>query len=50
MRIIADFPDGSLPPAEGSTFSRDATRGFEVISIERGTDGQINVRVREVTR
>lgn len=50
MRIIADYPDGSLPPAEGSTFSRDASRGFEVLSVSRGTDGQINVRVREVTR
>jgi hypothetical protein len=50
MRIIADYPDGSLPPREGSTFSRDASRGFEVMSVTRGSDGQINVRVREVTR
>jgi hypothetical protein len=50
MRIVADYPDGSLPPPEGSTFSRDASRGFEVISVTRGTDGQITARVREVTR
>lgn len=50
MRIVADYPDGSLPPNEGSTFSRDASRGFEVIRVDRATDGQINVYVREVTR
>jgi hypothetical protein len=50
MRVIAEFPDGSLAPAEGSTVSRDAARAFQVIKVERGLDGQINVTVREVTR
>jgi hypothetical protein len=50
MRIVADFPEGSLLPAEGSTFSRDASRGFEVLSVSRGSDGQITAYVREITR
>jgi hypothetical protein len=50
MRIVADFPEGSLLPAEGSIFSRDASRGFEVLSVSRGNDGQITAYVREITR
>jgi hypothetical protein len=50
VRVIAEFPNGALPPAEGSTFSRDASRAFQVTSVQRTTDGQVNVYVREVTR
>ncbi|HET6408011.1 MAG TPA: hypothetical protein VFG14_09030 [Chthoniobacteraceae bacterium] len=50
MRIIAEFPSGSLLPAEGSVVSRDATRAFQVLRVSRATDGQINVEVRDVTR
>jgi hypothetical protein len=50
VRVIAEFPNGALPPAEGSTFSRDASRAFQVMSVTRTTDGQVNVYVREVTR
>jgi hypothetical protein len=50
VRVIAEFPNGAVPPAEGSTFSRDASRGFQVMRVERTTDGQVNVYVREVTR
>jgi hypothetical protein len=50
MRIIVEFPDGSVPPPEGSTFSRDSSRGFQVLAVTKQTDGQVNVEVREVTR
>ena len=50
MRVIAEFPDGSLPPSEGSTVARDTARPFQVMQVYRGADGQINVVVREVTR
>lgn len=51
VRIIAEFPNGAVPPAEGSTFSRDTSRGFQVMAVNRANDGQtINVFVREVTR
>ena len=50
IRVIADFPPGSKPPSEGSSFSRDSRKPFQVIDIRESGDGQINVYVREVTR
>ncbi len=51
VRIIVEFPAGTRPPAEGATFSRDARRPFQITEVRRGgTDGQLNVYVREVTR
>lgn len=51
VRIIVEFPAGARPPAEGSTFSRDARRPFQITEVRRGgADGQVNVYVREVTK
>ena len=50
IRVVVDFPPGSAPPAQGESVSRDAQRPFQITSVERGADGQINVYVREVTR
>jgi len=50
IRVIVDFPTGSTPPPQGGNVSRDAQRPFQVTSVEQGTDGLINVYVREVTR
>lgn len=50
IRIIVDFPSGSTPPAEGQSVSRDDQRPFQITSVEKSADGQINVYVREVTR
>lgn len=50
IRVIVDFPAGSAPPAEGETVSRDDQRPFQITSVEKDADGQINVYVREVTR
>ncbi len=47
-RIIVEFPAGYVPPAEGKSFARDASRAFEVRDVRRGADGQINIYVREV--
>ena len=49
-RVIVDFPDGAAVPTEGETFSRDNQRPFEITSVEKGDDGQVNIYVREVTR
>jgi hypothetical protein len=50
IRIIAEFPAGAKPPSEGSTFSRDSRRPFQITEIRKSADGQVNVYVREVTR
>lgn len=50
VRVIADFPSGSVLPDEGVTVARDATRGFQVIDVRRGADGTINVFVREIVQ
>ncbi len=48
-RIVVEFPAGYVPPAEGSTVTRDEMRPFEILSVQRGRDGTVNVMVREVT-
>ena len=48
-RVIVEFPSGTNPPAEGSSFSRDEQRPFQITDVRRGADGQLNVYVREVT-
>jgi hypothetical protein len=50
VRIIVDFPAGSIPPAEGNVIFRDNLRPFQITSVKRGDDGQINVYAREITR
>lgn len=50
VRVIVEFPAGSNPPTENSTFSRDARRPFLITGIRKVADGQINVFAREITR
>lgn len=50
VRVIVEFPAGTVPPPEGSVLSRDNLRPFQITSVKKGDDGQINVYVREVTR
>ncbi|MCX7868899.1 MAG: hypothetical protein N2322_03010, partial [Terrimicrobiaceae bacterium] len=50
VRVIVEFPQGERPPSEGSTFSRDSMRPFQIMDIRQGSDGQINVFAREITR
>jgi hypothetical protein len=48
-RVIVQYPAGTQPPAEGSTFARDDMRPFMITDVRRGADGQINLYVREIT-
>lgn len=50
IRIIVDYPSGSTPPAKGDSVQRDAQRPFQITSVEKAADGQINVYAREVTK
>jgi hypothetical protein len=50
VRIIVDFPAGAVPPEEGNNLTRDSLRPFQISSVKRGDDGQINIYVREITR
>ena len=50
VRVIVDFPSGVTPPAEGNVISRDNLRPFQITSVKRGDDGQINIYAREITR
>jgi hypothetical protein len=50
VRVIVDFPSGTTPPAEGNVISRDNLRPFQITSVKRGDDGQINIYAREITR
>ena len=50
VRVIVEFPAGDIPPAEGTVLTRDSLRPFQIISVKKGDDGQINVYAREVTR
>ena len=50
VRVIVEFPAGAIPPNEGNVISRDNLRPFQITSVKRGDDGQINIYAREVTR
>ena len=47
-RIIVEYPAGAIPPAENTSFVRDAARPFEIRDVRRGADGQVNIYVREI--
>jgi hypothetical protein len=49
-RIIVEYPGGSVPPNEGTTFARDDARPLEIRDVRRGADGQINIYTREITQ
>ena len=50
VRVIVEFPAGAIVPSEGSAIARDNLRPFQITSVKRGDDGQINIYAREVTR
>jgi len=50
VRVIVDFPQGSVLPFQGNVISRDSRRPFLITTIKRGDDGLINIYAREITR
>jgi hypothetical protein len=49
-RVIVQLPLGVSPPREGTTLARNDQRPFRIVGVRRGTDGQVNVFVREAPR
>ena len=47
-RIIVEYPAGAVPPEENTNFVRDAAIPFEIRSVRRGADGQVNIYAREI--
>ena len=50
VRVIVEFPTGAVLPTEGTAITRENLRPFQITSVKRGDDGQINIYAREVTR
>jgi len=48
-RVIVEYPAGTSAPAKNTTFSRNEQRPFEITSVRREPNGQINIFAREVT-
>jgi hypothetical protein len=48
-RIIVEYPQGIPTPREGENFQRGPDRPFQIVDIRKGSDGELNVYVREVT-
>jgi len=48
FRIIVEYPNGAVPPAEGVAVDRDLATPYEIRDVRRGADGVINISVREI--
>ncbi len=48
VRVIVEYPNGSLPPAEGAAVDRDEQRPYEITEVRRGASGEVNIWVREI--
>ena len=48
-RVIVEYPAGTQAPAKSANFARDEQRPFEITSVRREANGQINIFAREVT-
>ncbi len=48
-RIIVEFPQPGAEPGEGTRIQRDGQRPFQILSVEKGSDGVVNIYAREVT-
>ncbi len=49
VRIIVEFPTSGGAPEEGASVSRASDRPFQITDVRKGSDGQLNIYVREIT-
>lgn len=47
-RIIVDYPAGAVPPGENAIFARDAARPFQIRTVQRAANGQLNIYAVEI--
>ena len=50
IRIIADYPPGTLPPSTGTFLSQDHLHPLMVTDVKKEKDGTINLYVRSITK
>ena len=50
MRVIVEYPNGTLPPDEGANMDRDESAAYEIREITRSATGELNIWVREIVQ
>ncbi|MFZ4116688.1 MAG: hypothetical protein ACOYK6_08235 [Chthoniobacterales bacterium] len=50
IRIIVDYPQGTIPPAEGTSLSQDHFHPLMITDVKKEKDGTVNLYVREIVR
>ena len=50
VRVIVEYANGTVPPAEGVALDRDETTPFEIRDVRRGATGELNIWVREIVQ
>lgn len=48
VRIIVEYANGMVPPAEGENMDRDAAAAYEIRDVRKGVKGELNIWVREI--
>ncbi|MEO7317626.1 MAG: hypothetical protein ABIZ56_01420, partial [Chthoniobacteraceae bacterium] len=48
VRIIVEYANGMVPPAEGGNVDRDETAAYEIRDVRKGEKGELNIWVREI--
>ena len=50
VRVIVEYVNGSVPPAEGIEMDRGEGAPFEIRDVRRGATGELNIWVREIVQ
>lgn len=50
VRIIVEYANGMVPPAEGESLERDEAAAYEVRDVRRSATGELNIWVRELVQ
>ena len=50
VRIIVEYANGMVPPAEGENADRNETAAYEIRDVRKGAKGELNIWVREIVQ